>query len=54
MRVTVEQLRKWLEQFPADATVYGYEGEITGIVVSKDHEQLGYIEADEDEGPRSS
>jgi hypothetical protein len=49
LKLTIEQLRKWLEQFPPDATVYAYEG-FDGIgigVRSADGEYLDFIEAGE-------
>ncbi len=30
---TVKELKEWLEQFADDAIVYGYEGEMQGIIV---------------------
>lgn len=54
MKVTVEQVRKWLEQFPSDAQVYAYQGEVDAIVVVEAEpgqkgyrEQLGELLAEE-------
>jgi len=49
--ITVAELLKELEEYPADALVYAYEGERTGIViVSADRglKQLGFIPAKEE------
>lgn len=43
MPLTVEELVNELQKYPPDATVYAYEGEITGVVITKDGEMLGYI-----------
>ncbi len=49
--ITVKRLRKELKNFPSDAGVYGYEGEIRGIVIApfntKCRNELGYILASE-------
>lgn len=44
-RLTIKELKAFLEHFPDDAICYGYEGEISGIVVmSLDFaKELGYI-----------
>jgi len=34
--ITVDRLRKLLEDLPADAEVYGYEGEDVGIAIRDD------------------
>ena len=40
--------KEWLKQFPDDAFVYGYEGEINGIiVVDQNRQQLGEVWAEE-------
>jgi hypothetical protein len=45
--LTVAELIKELQEFPADAKVYAYEGEIIGVVVVSGEggcrQQLGYI-----------
>ncbi len=38
----VGELKKWLSQFPDDWDVWGYEGEVVGIVVGEFDEEKGY------------
>ena len=42
--ITVKKLIKELKKYPMDAEAYAYGGEITGVVITKDNKQLGYIE----------
>jgi hypothetical protein len=39
---TVFELRKWLQQFDPDDIVWGYEGEIQGIVVQSNDSQYTF------------
>ncbi len=34
----IKELMEWLKQFPADFEVWGYEGEVQGIVVGSESE----------------
>ncbi len=46
--LTVAELLKELEKYPAGALVYAYEGEATGIVIissADERRELGFIEA---------
>ncbi len=48
--IRIDKLIEELKKFPQDALVYGYEGEIIGIVVTdRADKQLGYILAGEGE-----
>ena len=43
MRRLVGELRTWLAQFPDDAEVWAYEGEVIGIVVKREDINHDYI-----------
>jgi len=45
--ITVAELIAELQKYPMDAIAYAYEGEITGVVIAKDGQELGYIETEE-------
>ena len=45
--MTVKELIMELQKYPAGAIAYAYEGEITGVVITEDGRELGYIETKE-------
>ena len=42
-RRLVGDLRIWLQQFPDDAEVWAYEGEVVGIVVKREDINHDYV-----------
>lgn len=48
--IRIDKLIEELRKFPPDALAFGYEGEITGIVILDiNNKAIGYIKAGEDE-----
>lgn len=52
--ITIKELIKELEKYPANAEIYAYQGEKDGIVIVKKkgkvYDQIGFIKAPEDWG----
>ena len=41
---TVAEVREFLQQMPERAQVHAYEGEVTGIVVTLNGEDIGFLD----------
>jgi hypothetical protein len=46
VHLTVSELKKRLNEYPDDAIVCAYEGEVVGIGISIQGKQIGFIETD--------